>query len=162
MTRKSALAVAPNGDSHDGDDHANNINLRESPGHLLRRAQQRAVEIYLDEVGEDGLRPPQFALLLTVYQNGGLNQTELVQHTGIDRSTLADMIARLEKRGLLRRKPGEDQRTRHIWVTDAGRAAVEANAAAAQRAQDRIMAPIAPDDREQFLRLLGRIADLPH
>jgi DNA-binding MarR family transcriptional regulator len=140
---------------------ADSVDLRHTPGHLLRRAQQRAVEIYQEEVGEDGLRPPQYALLLTIYQNAGLNQTELVQQTGIDRSTLADMIARLEKRGLLLRKPGADQRSRQLWITDAGATAVKANALAGQRAQERIMAPIAPDERTKFLEILGRIADLP-
>ncbi len=140
---------------------ADTIDLRQTPGHLLRRAQQRAVEIYQEEVGEDGLRPPQYALLLTIFQNAGLNQTELVQQTGIDRSTLADMIARLEKRGLLLRRPGADQRSRQLWITDAGAAAVEANAVAGQRAQERIMAPIADDERIRFLEILGRIADLP-
>ena len=137
------------------------LELRQEPGHLLRRAQQRAVEIYQEEVGEDGLRPPQFALLLTVYQNAGLNQTELVQQTGIDRSTLADMIGRLEKRGLLRRKTGTDQRSRHLWVTETGAEAVRANVAAGQRAKERILAPIKTSERKRFLELLGRIADLP-
>ncbi len=137
------------------------MDLRQTPGHLLRRAQQRAVEIYQEEVGDDGLRPPQFALLLTVFQNAGLNQTELVHLTGIDRSTLANMIARLEKRGLLARKPGTDQRSRHLWLTDAGAEAVRSNSTAGHRAQNRIMAPIAPDERAHFLELLGRIADLP-
>ena len=137
------------------------MDLRRTPGHLLRRAQQRAVEIYQEEVGDDGLRPPQFALLLTVFQKAGLNQTELVHLTGIDRSTLADMIARLEKRGFLTRKPGTDQRSRHLWLTDSGAEAVRSNAAAGYRAQDRIMAPVAPDERAHFLELLGRIADLP-
>lgn len=140
----------------------NNIELREVPGHLLRRAQQRAVELYWASVGEDGLRPPQFAVLLTIYQNPGLNQTELVQRTGIDRSTVADMISRLSKRGLIRRARTEtDQRANRLWVTDEGTCALERTADVAQAAQDNIMAPIPPEQRRQFLELLKKLADLP-
>src|SRR5215470_10270237 len=83
---------------------ADGFNLAQSPGHLLRRAQQYAFDIYAREVGVDGLTPRQFAVLVTVDQNEGLSQTDLVRLTGIDRSTLADMISRLLKRDLLARK----------------------------------------------------------
>ena len=138
------------------------IDLSAVPGHLLRRAQQRAVELYWAAVGEDGLRPPQFAVLLTIYQNPGLNQTELVNLTGIDRSTVADMIGRLSKRGLIRRARTEtDQRANRLWVTDEGTAALTRTANAAQTSQDDIMAPIPPAQRAQFLDLLKRLAELP-
>jgi len=74
------------------------IALHETPGHLLRRAQQRAVDLFVQAVGEQGLRPPQFALLLAAWQNPEANQSELVRITGIDRSTAADMITRLAVR----------------------------------------------------------------
>jgi DNA-binding MarR family transcriptional regulator len=140
---------------------ATNLRLEKTPGHLLRRAQQRAIEIYQHEVGENGLRPPQFALMLTVYQNPGINQTELVKITGVDRSTVADTITRLEKRGLIKRKPGKDQRARRLWVTKAGADAVDRDIVGGQRAQELIMAPIPDADRERFLELLRQIADLP-
>jgi DNA-binding MarR family transcriptional regulator len=138
------------------------IDLRDVPGHLLRRAQQRAVELYWASVGEDGLRPPQFAVLLTIHRNPGLNQTELVQRTGIDRSTVADMIGRLAKRDLIRRARTEtDQRANRLWITEAGVCALQRTAADAQAAQEHIMAPIPPEQRTQFLDLLKRLADLP-
>lgn len=137
------------------------ISLGDTPGHLLRRAQQRAVEIYQRAVGDAGLRPPQFALLLTIHHNAGMTQTELVQETGIDRSTLADMTGRLEQRGLLLRRPGTDQRSRRLWLTAEGEAVLRESAAAATRAQEEIMAPIPAADRVRFLGLLRRIADLP-
>ena len=74
------------------------MDIRHTAGHLLRRAQQRAVDLFVQAVGENGLRPPQFAVLMTVYQNPGLNQTHLVDKTGIDRSTIADMIDRMVAR----------------------------------------------------------------
>lgn len=138
------------------------IVLHETPGHLLRRVQQRAIDLYVRAVGEGGLRPPQFAVLLTVYQNPGLNQTELVRRTGIDRSTIADMIGRLVKRGLLSRKRTQnDQRSNTLWITDDGAAALEHSAEAAIAAQDEIMAPLPPDRRDEFIELLKLLSDLP-
>ena len=71
------------------------FDLSDSPGHLLRRAQQYSFDLFSKEIGNSRLTPRQFAVLLTVQQNEGLSQTDLVKRTGIDRSTLADMISRL-------------------------------------------------------------------
>lgn len=138
------------------------IDLHETPGHLLRRVQQRALDLYVRAVGEGGLRPPQFAVLLTVHQNPGLNQTELVRRTGIDRSTIADMIGRLVKRGLLtRQRTQSDQRSNTLWITTEGVAALEHSAEAAVAVQDEIMAPLPPDRRDEFIELLKLLSDLP-
>ena len=138
------------------------IALHETPGHLLRRAQQRAVDLFVQAVGEQGLRPPQFALLLAACQNPQANQSELVRLTGIDRSTAADMITRLAGRGLIRRVRTEaDGRANRLSVTTTGVAAVEAAADRVERAQEDIVAPIPAGQRAQFLKNLSRIADLP-
>jgi DNA-binding MarR family transcriptional regulator len=138
------------------------IDLRRTPGHLLRRAQQRAVDLFIQAVGENGLRPPQFAVLVTVYQNPGLNQTHLVDRTGIDRSTIADMIERMAARGYIERKrDAADQRVNTLWILPAGLAAVEACVDAAMAAQDAILAPVPPEKRAALLELLELLADLP-
>ena len=78
--------------------------LFDTPGHLLRRAYQVAEDLYMQEVGDAGPTPRQFAVMLTIYQNEGLNQQDLVRLTGIDRSTMAEMVGRLIKRGWLTRR----------------------------------------------------------
>ena len=99
-----------------------NFNLQKSPGHLLRRAQQYADDLYKSEVGSTGPTPRQFAVLHTVAQDEGLSQTDLVRRTGIDRSTLADMIARLTKKGLLaRQRTKTDARANAVKLTAAGK-----------------------------------------
>ena len=138
------------------------IALHETPGHLLRRAQQRAVDLFVQAVGERGLRPPQFALLLAAYRNPEASQSELVRLTGIDRSTAADMITRLAGRGLIRRVRAEaDGRVNRLSVTAEGVAALEAAADRVERAQKSIVAPIPAGQRARFLKNLSRIADLP-
>ena len=89
------------------------FSLKNSPGHLLRRAQQYANDLYAKEVGASGPTPRQFEVLYAVSQNEGLSQTDLVHQTGIDRSTLADMIARMLKKGLLSRDPREKERKKY-------------------------------------------------
>lgn len=138
------------------------IDIARTPGHLLRRAQQRAVDLFVQAVGENGLRPPQFAVLVTVYQNPGLNQTHLVDRTGIDRSTIAEMIDRMVARGYVERKrDAADQRVNTLWATAAGIAALEACVDAAMAAQDRILAPVPPEKRAALLEALALLAELP-
>ena len=138
------------------------IDVRRTPGHLLRRAQQRAVDLFVQAVGENGLRPPQFAVLLTVYRHPGLNQTHLVDRTGIDRSTIADMIDRMVARGYLERKrDATDQRVNTLWTTPAGVAAVDACVEAAIAVQEEILAPVPPEKRAALLEALELLAELP-
>ena len=76
--------------------------LAASPSHLMHRALQLALDIYAEEAGPDGLTQRQFAVLEAASHKAGLTQTDLVRATGIDRSTLADLVARMTAKGLLR------------------------------------------------------------
>ena len=69
--------------------------LDRSSLHLLHRAGQRAGEVFAREMGSD-LTPRQYAVLASVAKSEGLSQTDLVAATGIDRSTLADVVRRAE------------------------------------------------------------------
>lgn len=133
--------------------------LGDAPGHLLRRCQQRAVEIFMEEIGPTRLTPRQFALLLILAQRPGLTQTELVEETGIDRSTVGDMIDRLVGRGLVRRRrSGRDQRANTLVILPAGTAALTEALPAVERAQQRIMAPLPPASRPAFMAALRLMA----
>jgi DNA-binding MarR family transcriptional regulator len=85
--------------------------LERSATHLIHRAGQCATDIFQAEARESGLTPRKFAVLMTVAEEEGLTQTDLVDRTGIDRSALADIVARLLARGLIhRRRAKEDGR----------------------------------------------------
>ena len=95
--------------------------LERSPLHLLHRAGQCAAEVFQTELGSGDVTPRQFAVLVTVSQNEGLSQTHLVDRTGIDRSTLADIVRRMLKKGLLqRRRTREDARAYAVKLTEEG------------------------------------------
>ncbi len=146
------LPAAPDVDGYD---------LSGAPGHLIRRCQQRAVDLFVAEVGESGPTPRQFAILLSVRQNPGVNQTDLVRLTGIDRSTLTEILRRMAARDWLRRaRRPADRRANALWLTPAGEAVLGRVFAAVERAQARILAPLAPADRATALRVLERLAGL--
>lgn len=139
---------------------AKGFDLAASPGHLLRRCQQFAFDVYAEEVGGDGLTPRQFSVLATVDQNEGASQTDLVRLTGIDRSTLADMIGRLLKKGFLERERTEtDQRANAVRLTPPGRKAMKAQAEAVGRAEKRLLEPLPSRLRGDFVKALGLIAE---
>jgi len=134
--------------------------LRHVPAHLLRRCHQRATDLYTAEVGDNGLTPRQFVVLLTVHQNPGLNQTDLASLTGIDRSTVADMVARLVRRGFLRhRRPVHDRRSKVLSLTDSGVASLRRDFDAVRRAQEQLMAPVPNHMRDQFIDCLRLMAE---
>ena len=141
--------------------NADDYDLHGAVGHLLRRSQQRAVDLFAEEVGEDGPTPRQFAVLISVHQNPGVSQTDLVRMTGIDRSTLTEILRRLGRRGLIRReRQPEDRRTNALLLTASGQTAMEEAMEAVERAQQRILAPIPAAERRAAMRVLEKLAGL--
>ena len=133
--------------------------LHDAPGHLLRRCQQRAVEIFMQEIGAARLTPRQFAILVTLARRPGLTQTEVVEETGIDRSTVGDMVNRLVRRGLVRRrKSGRDQRANTLAILPAGLQLLHDAVPAVDRAQDLIMKPLPAAARDAFVAALRLMA----
>lgn len=132
--------------------------LKKSPHHLLRRAAQYASDLYSAEVGNNGLTHRQFTVLLAVEQNEGASQTDLVQITGIDRSTLAELIARLTASGLLqRRRTKADARVNTVRLSAAGRRALVAAQPGAKTADRRLLRVLDKDQRKVFVAALAEI-----
>jgi len=131
--------------------------LAKSVGHMLHRAQQFAAERFARDVGVD-LTLRQFALIAAVAEQNGRTQTDLVQATGIDRSTLADMIGRMEDRGFLQRdKAAEDKRAKTVSLTAAGNSALAKAVPAADAADAALLAVL---DRTQRTALLTHLSAL--
>jgi DNA-binding MarR family transcriptional regulator len=132
--------------------------LNGSAIHLLHRAGQCAGDVFASEVSTGGLTPRQFAVLVAVAQNEGQSQTDLVERTGIDRSTLADIIRRMLKKGLLsRRRTRADARAYSVRLTEQGREALVSAEPAAVSADARVLAPQPAAKRRDFLDCLATI-----
>jgi DNA-binding MarR family transcriptional regulator len=134
--------------------------LRKSPGHLLRRAQQYAHDLYAGAVGASGPTPRQFEVLHVVSKNEGLSQTDLVRATGIDRSTLADMIARMLDRGLLSRsRTKEDARANAVSITASGKRMLNSAMPGVSRAESAALAVLPKAQQGAFMKSLAAYAD---
>ncbi len=130
-----------------------------SPSHLLKRAAQYSNLIYMGEVGKSGLTHRQFTVLLAVDSNDGKSQTELVKLTGIDRSTLADLVARLLAQGYLQRKRTKDDgRTNAIRITTVGNKMLKMAQPGAEEVDRQLLSLIVNADRKAFIDNLGLLA----
>jgi MarR family transcriptional regulator, lower aerobic nicotinate degradation pathway regulator len=138
---------------------AKNFDLESSPGHLLRRANQYANDLYTNEQDSKILTQRQFAVLFAIEQHEGMSQTDLVEATGIDRSTLADMIVRMQSKDLLARKrTEEDQRANSVRITAAGRRALKATMPAVLKSEAKILEALPARMRADFIKCLITIA----
>lgn len=132
--------------------------LDHSAIHLLHRAGQCAGDLFNEEVIHDGLTPRQYAVLLTVSREKGLSQTDIVERTGIDRSTLADIIRRMLSKSLLaRRRTKKDARVYSVGLTNEGRKALLEAQPAAVLADTRLLAALPSAKRGEFLESLAVI-----
>jgi len=126
--------------------------------HLLHRAGQCAADIFASEARTGGLTPRQFAVLTIVAEEEGLTQTDLVERTGIDRSTLADIVGRLLGRGLIqRRRAKDDARAYSIKLTPQGAKVLREAQPGAAAADQKLLASLPPSKRQEFLETLNLI-----
>lgn len=131
------------------------IDLDRSPSQLLHRVLQMALDIYAEEAGPGAVTQRQFAVLAAVSAQEGLTQSRLVKATGIDRSTLADMVARMIDKGLLtRERSSTDARANTVGLTEAGRETLSAMAPKVSAADSRMLGHLSNGKRENFIKLL--------
>lgn len=131
------------------------VDLDELPGHHIRRLQQIAVAIFLQETEATGITPVQYAALQTVANAPGIDQRTLARTIGFDTSTIAGVIDRLQSRGLMQRNTSPaDRRVRQLTLTDDGRRLLAETLPGMQRAQARMLAPLPAGDRAEFMRML--------
>ncbi|KPP81103.1 MAG: MarR family transcriptional regulator [Oceanicaulis sp. HLUCCA04] len=135
------------------------FDLAASPGQLLHRAQQFAAERFSAATGGVEVTQRQFAVLSALSEADGQTQTQLVQRTGIDRSTLAELVSRMATRGLVAREkaPG-DARANAVKLTDEGRALYQTAVDGAKAADEAILSVLAKNKRANFTEALVRIA----
>jgi MarR family transcriptional regulator, lower aerobic nicotinate degradation pathway regulator len=125
------------------------------PGHQIRRLQQIAVGLFMDETGEHDVTPVQFSALATVQRQPGLDQRTLARTIGFDTSTIGGVIDRLERRGLMQRNASpDDRRVRLLTLTTEGQAMLKTLLPGMLRAQERILAPLPAGDRARFMQML--------
>jgi DNA-binding MarR family transcriptional regulator len=131
------------------------------PGYLFRRMQQIAVAIFVEECRAFDLTPVQFAALVAIHTHPGIDATRLSAVIAFDRSTLGNVIERLENKTYIERKPSrEDRRVKLLYLTKSGAALLRDIMPAVERSQARILEPLKPTDRKTLMTLLTQLVDL--
>jgi DNA-binding MarR family transcriptional regulator len=127
--------------------------------HLLHRALQLALDFHAEAAGPGAVTQRQFTVLAAAAAHDGLTQNDLVRATGIDRSTLADLVARMLAKGLLvRERSVTDARANSVRLSEAGRAALAAGAGPAGAADSRLLGFLSAKKRDSFLKTLAALA----
>jgi DNA-binding MarR family transcriptional regulator len=130
------------------------------PGFLMRRLHQIHTALFLEETAAFGITPVQYSLITALADHGEMDQNTLALEIGLERTSAAEVLPRLETRGVLeRRQCPEDRRVKLVRLTRSGRALVKRMAPAVQRAHDRTIEQLAPGERKQFMLQMIRLVE---
>lgn len=136
------------------------LELAELPGHYIRRLQQIAVGLFMEETQALNVTPIQYAALHTAWREPGLDQRTLASRIGFDPSTIGGVIDRLEARGLVERQVSAiDRRARQIAITAAGIDLLEAARPYVLSTQTRLLKPLSAAERKEFMRMLQLLVE---
>jgi len=134
------------------------VELQALPGHCIRRLQQVAVAIFMQESADAGVTPVQYAVLQTLADQPGIDQRTLARLVSFDTSTIGGVVDRLEARGLLTRSHSpEDRRVRLLHLTPEGDALRAELTPSMQRTQERILEPLSAAERKSFMRMMQAV-----
>jgi DNA-binding MarR family transcriptional regulator len=132
--------------------------LEDQIGFRLRKAHQRATEIFNAVMGGFDVTPTQFAALAKLDEVGPVPQNHLGRLVAMDPATIFGVVGRLAKRGLVEsRVDGKDARVVLVALTDEGRAAVARMKAVAAEVSRRTLEPLSAREAETLLRLIARL-----
>lgn len=127
-------------------------------GFLIRRLNQIHYALFLSECEEFDLTPVQYGILTELREHPDIDQISLAQEVGIDRSNAADILRRLEKRGLVIRHPSKrDRRMKLSRLTEDGERVTQEMYDSMRRAQEKLLAPLPPEDQNAFIMMLMRL-----
>ena len=130
------------------------------PGHLIRRAHQISVAIFMEECADHNVTPVQYACLSEIARQPGVDATRLASAVAFDRSTLGNVLERLEAKGWVDRRPSaEDRRVKLLHITPAGEELLEAIEPAVVATQKRLLKPLSAADRKLFMRLISEMVE---
>lgn len=134
--------------------------LYAKPAHLIRRAHQIAWAIFLEECGEFNLTPVQYATLYVIGLYPGVDATRLSSIIDFDRSTIGNVLERLEKRGLISRFVNKgDRRLKIVELSDSGTELIRKVEGRVERVQTRLLEPLSVGEQGIFMELLKKITD---
>jgi DNA-binding MarR family transcriptional regulator len=134
--------------------------LRDLSSRLLNQTAILVGRVVGEALAVEGTHRYQLAALATLDAFGALSQAELCRRTNIDRSDMNAVVNGLETGGAVTRVSDPDDRRQNIVeLTKAGKARFARLKTSLGKAEDRALAPLAPADRRELLRLLRILHD---
>ena len=134
--------------------------LWKRPGYLVRRLHQVHYALFFEECEAFNITPVQYGLLTILSIGPDSDQISLANALGIDRTNVADVLNRLEQRGMVARtRSVEDRRMILVRLTPEGERLVENMHPAMARAQERFLQVLDPQEREAFVKTLMRLLE---
>lgn len=128
------------------------------PGHLIRRLQQIAVTMFIEETAAFDITPVQYAALAAIRAHPGIDQLRLANAIGFDRTTIGGVVERLEAKRLITRETGAaDRRTKRLRLTETGQQVLKDITPAAEHAQERILDGLDAREKVLFIEMLSRL-----
>ena len=129
------------------------------PGHLIRRLHQVSTAYFAEECGGE-LTAVQYAALVAIGSHPGIDATRLSEIIYFDRSTIGDVLDRMEGKGWIRREyTPSDRRIKRLDLSSAGQEVLQHVEPGIRRVQDRLLAPLTAAEAKTLVRLLGKMAD---
>jgi len=129
-------------------------------GYQMRRAQLAIFQDFQDVVGKHNISPGQFGVLVLIESNPGLNQSELGEAMGVDRSTMVAVIDKLEKAGyVVRQVAPNDRRSYALELSAAGGALLTKMRPAVLAHERNLAASLSDDEQGRLIDYLKRIAE---
>jgi DNA-binding MarR family transcriptional regulator len=133
--------------------------LAAQTGFLLKRVSAASFEAFSAVVGEHGLHPMHFGMLMILDAEEPVSQQELGRRIGIDASTMVARMDVLDEHGLVERtRNSDDRRSYEIRLSAKGRKLLTELRASAKEHSERFFAPLTRKEREQLHELLVKLA----
>jgi len=129
-------------------------------GYLIRRTQQISTALFAEECGKHELTAVQYAALVAIGLHPQIDATRISRLISLDRSTLGDVLERIEAKGLVVRSASpSDRRVKLLSLSAEGKKLIAAVSMPVQRVQKRLLEPLTPKEQQTFVELLSRLTE---
>ncbi|NCP18951.1 MAG: MarR family transcriptional regulator [Erythrobacter sp.] len=129
-----------------------------SAGYLVNDLARRFAAALQARIKPLGLSTGVFPVMVQLWEDDGLTQSELVRRIGVEQATMANTLARMQRDGLIARQRSKaDGRVQEIWLTERGQSLREPAIAAAETVNSVALSDLSSEERDRFLHLVGKV-----
>ena len=129
-----------------------------SAGYIVNHMARLFAAALTERIQPLGLTTGQFPILLQLWREEGLTQKQLVERLDLEQATIANTLTRMERDGLILRKPHpEDGRSQCIHLTRKARSLEEPATKAAQAVNEIALKSLRAEERRAFLETMGTV-----